>query len=81
MYFIYILYSKNFDRYYVGHCEDIDVKLARHNRRGVPSTKAYVPWELRYSEHFETRAAASFREHEIKRKKSRKYIEFLINNK
>mgnify|MGYP000939339760 FL=1 len=79
MYFVYILYSKSFDRYYVGHCEDVYVRLNRHNNKGVPSTKAYVPWELLYTEVFTTRGEASSREKEIKQKKSRKYIEFLLN--
>ncbi len=58
MYFIYILYSKTWDRYYIGHCEDLVVRLARHNNRGVPSTKAYVPWELVYTESFISRSNA-----------------------
>ncbi len=72
------LYSRNYDRYYVGHCEDLIIRLTRHNNRGVPSTKFYVPWELVYTENFVSRSPASARDKEIKNKKSRKYIEFLI---
>ena len=78
MYFVYILYSKNYDRYYVGHCENLITRLIRHNNKGVPSTKPYVPWEMVYTENFVSRSSASAREKEIKNKKSRKYIEFLI---
>ena len=78
MYFVYILYSKNFDRYYVGHCENMAIRLARHNARSVPSTKPYVPWEVVYTENYPTRNLASTREKEIKNKKSRRYIEFLL---
>ena len=81
MYFVYILYSKNYDRYYVGHCENISIRLARHNNKGVPSTKFYIPWEFVYGEEFNSRSVASARESEIKKKKSRKYIEFLIGHK
>ena len=81
MYYVYILYSKDFNRYYVGHCEDIDIRLKRHNNRGVPSTKPFVPWALVYNEVFATRAEAANREKEIKNKKSRKYIEYLIASK
>ena len=81
MYYVYILYSKDFNRYYVGQCEDIDIRLKRHNNRGVPSTKPYVPWVLVYNEVFVTRADAANREKEIKNKKSRKYIEYLIASK
>jgi len=81
MYFVYILYSKKYDRYYVGHCEDMVVRLRRHNNKGVPSTKFYVTWELVYTENFISRSSASAREREIKNKKSRKYIDFLISQK
>ena len=69
MYFVYILYSKNFDRYYVGQCENLVIRLTRHNAKGVPSTKPYIPWQLVYSENFTTRALATAREKEIKNKK------------
>ena len=81
MYFVYILYSKERDRYYVGHCEDVNIRLARHNNKGVSSTKFYIPWEVVYTENFVSRNLASTREREIKNKKSRKYIEFLISQK
>jgi putative endonuclease len=78
MYFIYILFSEKFDRYYIGSCKEVSVRLLRHNSKGVPSTKPYVPWKLVYTEEFITRADATKREKEIKAKKSRKYIEYLI---
>jgi putative endonuclease len=81
MFYIYILYSESFNRYYVGQCEDIDARLKRHNNRGVPSTKPYVPWEMLYTETFATRAEATAREKGIKSKKSRKHIEYLIASK
>jgi len=81
MYFVYILYSKNFDRYYIGQCEDLSARLIRHNAKIVLSTKAYTPWEMVYSESYETRSEATSREKEIKNKKSRKYIESLLTRK
>ena len=79
MYYTYILYSEAFDRYYVGHCEDIGPRLLRHNLKKVPSTKPYAPWKLMYTETYATRSDASKREREIKGKKSRIYIEKLIS--
>ena len=78
MYYVYILYSKKFDHYYIGQCEDVDLRLKRHNGKAVHSTKAYVPWELVYTESFTSRSEAVQRESEIKKKKSRKYIEYLV---
>ena len=79
MYYTYLLYSEAFNRYYVGHCEDINQRLNRHNLRKVPSTKAYAPWKLMYTEKYTTRSEASQRERVIKSKKSRTYIEKLIS--
>ena len=72
MYYVYILYSQKFDRYYIGQCEDVDLRLKRHNGKAVPSTKAYVPWELVYTESFTSRSEAVQRESEIKKKKKQK---------
>ena len=70
MYYVYILYSKDFNRYYVGQCGDIEIRLKRHNNRGVPSTKPYVPWVLIYNEMFATRAEAANRRKKSKIKKA-----------
>jgi putative endonuclease len=81
MFYVYILYSCKLDRYYTGSAEDIPSRLIRHNKGAVKATKNGIQWEFKYSETFTTRAEALKRELEIKRKKSRKYIEWLINNK
>ena len=80
MFYIYILYSKNFDRYYVGSTENVESRLLRHNSKMVTSTKKYIPWLFVYTEQFLTRAEAVNRENQIKKMKSRKYIETLISN-
>ena len=80
MYSLYIIYSKKLDKYYTGSSDNPEKSLQQHNWKRSPSTKAGVPWELVYSEKFSTRSEAVKREYEIKRKKSRKYIEFLINS-
>ena len=79
MFVTYILYSADFDRYYVGSTENIESRLTRHNNGMVISTKKYVPWKLVYTESFETRSEAFKRELQIKGKKSRKYIEYLTS--
>jgi putative endonuclease len=72
MCFVYILYSSRADRYYIGQTDHLDVRLQRHNRGLVRSTKAYLPWELKYTEVYATRSEAVRREREIKAKKSRR---------
>ena len=79
-FFVYILYSASLDKYYVGHTHDLQDRLMRHNNKGSLSTKAGPPWVLKYTEGFLSKAEAANRELEIKRKKSRKYLEFLISS-
>ena len=80
MYLTYIIYSKSKDKYYVGYTHDLKLRLERHNSGWSKSTKSGISWELVYHEKFETKSEAIKRENEIKRKKSKKYIEELINN-
>ena len=78
-YYVYILKSEKTNRYYVGQTNSIEKRLERHNNGLVKSTKSYLPWKLCYFEVFPSRSEAILREREIKAKKSKKYIEFLIS--
>ena len=76
---IYIIYSIKSDRYYIGCTSDIEARIIQHNSGRNTSTKFGLPWQLKYTEPFESLSEARLREIEIKKKKSRKYIEWLIN--
>ncbi len=78
MYFVYIIYSKSLDKFYIGQTENLKDRIFRHTNSGSKSTKAADDWELKYTEEFETRSEAVKRETEIKNKKRRSYIEWLI---
>lgn len=80
MYIVYILKSLKIDRYYIGHCEDINVRLIRHNKGLVKSTKKYKPWKIVYKENFNTRSEAYRRELQIKSYKGGEAFKKLINN-
>ncbi|NQU27033.1 MAG: GIY-YIG nuclease family protein [Candidatus Marinimicrobia bacterium] len=79
MYHTYILYSKRLDRYYTGHSGDLSIRTKKHNQGLTRSTKGGVPWELVYTECFSSRSEAMRREYVIKKWKSRKLIEELID--
>lgn len=80
MYYTYILYSKSSDKYYTGSTGNLQDRLLRHNQGRSKSTKTGLPWIVVYQESFNNRAEAVRREMEIKRMKSRKYIEELIGS-
>jgi putative endonuclease len=78
MYYVYILYSENIDKYYIGSTENYDKRLLDHNSSLSTYTKRGVPWKIVYIETLTDRSSALIREKQIKNKKSRKYIEYLI---
>ncbi|MBK9149734.1 MAG: GIY-YIG nuclease family protein [Saprospiraceae bacterium] len=78
--FCYILYSPKIDKYYTGACIDLDRRIYEHNIGHSKFTKTGNPWSLVYSEQFEDLSSAKKREAEIKKKKSRKYIEALFKD-
>ena len=57
---------------------DIVRRLSEHNRIKGKYTDKGIPWELVYKESYADKVSAENREIEIKRKKSRKYIESLL---
>jgi putative endonuclease len=79
-FYVYILHSLSLDQYYVGHTGDLEDRIFRHTNSGSKSTKKANDWEIKYTEEFATRQEAVKRELEIKKKKSRKYIEWLISS-
>ena len=79
MYYTYIIYSKSRNNYYVGYTQNLKLRLERHNCGWSRSTKSGIPWEIVYEEEFSSKTEAIKREHEIKNRKSRKYLENLIN--
>ena len=79
MYFVYILQSESNQHYYIGQTQDLELRLIKHNSNGNTSTRNKGPWKIVYSKSYETRAEAIKEESRIKKQKSRKYIESLIN--
>ena len=77
-YYIYILYSKSKNRYYVGHSDNLLRRIPEHNAARCKATKFGVPWILVFSKSFNSRAEAMKEEYGIKKMKSRKFIERFI---
>jgi len=76
---IYILYSVRLDKYYTGYtCDNIDNRINKHNSNHKGFTGGVGDWKLVYMERFNSQKDAMKRERFIKKKKSRKYIEYLI---
>ena len=78
--YVYILYSEKTDRYYIGSTSDVEKRLIKHNLGGTASTRPGRPWKIVHTETLNTKSEALIREKQIKNKKSRKYIEWLVNS-
>ena len=82
MHFLYILYSKAIDRYYVGESENYETRLQLNNnhhfKKGL--TKAASDWEIVYQYQCPSKEDALYLERFIKRMKSRKFILKIIGN-
>ncbi len=80
-FFVYIIHSKSKNKYYIGYTHNLNLRLMHHNNGWTKSTKSGIPWILVYSEKCSSKSDAIRREKEIKRMKSRAYIESLTHSK
>jgi putative endonuclease len=78
MYFVYILQSEKDGSFYAGQTADIEDRSQRHNEGRSKYTSLKRPWKLVYFEKFNTRAETIQRKKDIKRKKRKSYIEYII---
>jgi putative endonuclease len=81
MYYVYIIYSKDFDVYYKGFSENVAQRLLYHNENRSRYTSNKGIWKLVYSKAkaFETKKEALIEELRLK-KLNRKSIEVLIQS-
>ena len=79
-FYVYILQSRKDFSFYVGQCDDLDHRMSKHADGMSKYTSTKRPLRLVYFESYNFRSAALMREREIKKMKSRIYIEELISN-
>ena len=79
-FYVYILQSRKDFSFYVGQCDDLDHRVSKHGEGMSKYTLSKRPLRLVYFESYDSRSKAIIREKEIKKMKSRIYIEQLISN-
>ena len=81
-FYVYILYSKSLDRFYIGQTSNVENRLRFHNdaKRNRIWTKRGIPWEVKSCIEFPSRSEAITAEAFIKKQKSRKTIRDIIEN-
>jgi len=78
-YYVYFLKSLKDGRYYIGVSDNITRRLKEHNSGLSKFTAPFRPYELKRVEKFTKISDAYKRERFIKKKKSKKIIELIIN--
>ncbi len=76
---VYIIYSEKWNQYYVGSTQNMEQRLAQHNTGKNKSTRGGATWLLKFTQVLNSITDARKLEYKIKKKKSRKYIEWLIS--
>jgi putative endonuclease len=80
-FFVYILYSLNKDKFYIGFTSNLEERINRHNQKSKGFTGNTNDWLIVHSETYNTKSEALAREKQIKSWKSRSKIQQLISNK
>jgi putative endonuclease len=79
MFIVYVLYSPSVNKFYVGYTSNLESRLLSHNQLGTKDwTKRYRPWELIYTESYQTKSSALKREKELKTGVGREFIQKML---
>jgi putative endonuclease len=81
-FFVYILFSRSIDSFYIGQSIDPTLRLEEHNLhlKSRAFTKRADDWEIFFTIQCESRKQAILIEKNIKKMKSRKYLTNLKEN-
>ena len=74
MFYVYILFSKSLEKYYVGSTSDLQKRIIRHNTRGTNFTSIGKPWDLIVSIECNSRVEAVRLELKIKKRGIGRYL-------
>jgi putative endonuclease len=75
MYTVYVLYSRKFDKIYIGSTSNLEQRFLSHNELSNKGwTKKFRPWEIIYKEEYDLKSDALKREKELKSFKGREFI-------
>ena len=75
MFTVYVLYSKDYNKIYIGFTSDLAQRLLSHNELGKKGwTIKFRPWQLVYKEIFPLKSDALKREKELKTATGRNFI-------
>ena len=82
MHYLYIIHSKSINRFYIGESSDVIHRLDQHNSHYFKKsfTNAAQDWIIVLSKKCSSKEDALFLERFIKKMKSKKFIQKIIND-
>ncbi|NNC70382.1 MAG: GIY-YIG nuclease family protein [Flavobacteriaceae bacterium] len=82
MHYLYIIFSKQLNRFYIGESKNPELRLELHNTRHFKAnfTKAASDWKLTLTFECKSKEDDLYLEKFTKKMKSRKFIEKIIEN-
>lgn len=81
VYYVYAIYNKENDKYYIGQTKDLEERISLHNNKKFRASYTYRfggTWELFYKEEFQTRGEALNREKQLKSYRGREFLKKYI---
>ena len=79
MYTVYVLFSTNFNKIYIGYTSNLSQRLQSHNELATKGwTIKYRTWNVIYTENFDSKSLAMVREKQLKSFKGREFIRQMI---
>jgi putative endonuclease len=78
--FVYCLSKTVNKEIYVGISNDVERRLAQHNKGGNRYTKAYVPWKVIYTEPHPSYQVARVREKYFKSAAGKKHLHKILDS-
>ena len=73
-YYVYVLKSQKLDKFYTGMTKDLVRRLKEHNSGKTKSNKAFIPWDIIYTEEFDSEEEALKREKYLKSGSGREFL-------
>jgi putative endonuclease len=85
MFYTYVIWNEQRDKIYIGHTDNLQDRLKRHNKILPSKNKSFTSknngvWGLVHFEEFKTRKEAIAREKQLKSAQGRKFIRGIIKN-
>ena len=74
MFYVYILYSRKLNKFYIGYTKDLKSRFKKHNNGNVSYTSKGVPWILVYYQAFVEKLDAINEEKFLKTGKGREEV-------